>query len=211
MALIERLHVDVACFQELTAPLAEAIARVLPEGALSPNPDGRGLGIACRKPASVENFSLRYRDGWIARLSPRDWRHLERPIEVVNVHLMAPHTWPYFPRASKRRVQLADLLGFLDQDPSMPRAIVGDFNASPAWPLYKRMASRYLDAAVACRNGVRPPPTWPHLPFLGIRGILRIDHCFVSHLTPKESRVLAIPGSDHLGLCIDLQINQAAS
>lgn len=93
----------------------------------------------------------------------------------------------------------------------MPRAIVGDFNASPAWPLYKQMASRYLDAAVACRNGVRPPPTWPHLPFLGIRGILRIDHCFVSHLTPKESRVLAIPGSDHLGLCIDLQINQAAS
>ena len=40
---------------------------------------------------------------------------------------------------------------------------------------------------------------------LGLAGLIRIDHCFVSGLTALGARVVPLPGSDHLGLFIDVQ------
>ncbi len=139
----------------------------------------------------------------MARLSPEDWRQLRAPIEIVNVHVIAPRAWPYFPRRQTRRDQLAQLLSFLGEAPDMPRAILGDFNASPIWPSYRRLASRLTDAAkVVAQKESGPRPTWPHLPVLGIRGLIRIDHCFLSGLSAQNARVVPIRGSDHLGLCV---------
>src|SRR5262245_18025094 len=104
--LIDELRIDVACVQELGRPLAEALARALPGGRLGPDEINRGLGIACRHDAEVETFALPKRNGWVARLSPQSWEQLAEPIEIVNVHIMAPHTWPYFPNPHTRRRQL---------------------------------------------------------------------------------------------------------
>jgi endonuclease/exonuclease/phosphatase (EEP) superfamily protein YafD len=204
-AIIEELRVDVACVQELGPRLAESLAKILPAGKLAPNAINRGLGIACRREAAVEAFPLPARDGWVARLAPEHWNQLTEPIEIVNVHISGPHTWPYFPRLHTRRSQLAGLLCFLDARPHVPRAILGDFNSSPIWPVYRRLAARLTDSVVAHRGrGARRSPTWPHVPAIGLAGLIRIDHCFVSKLTAVDTRVVAIPGSDHLGLCVDV-------
>ena len=205
--LIEDLRIDVACFQELTPHLAKALSQALPEGRLESDrfKPYRGLGIGCRRRAEVRYLDLPERGGRVARLSPEDWRQLQAPIEIVNVHIMAPHAWPYFPCRPARRGQLQQLLRFLDEAPRLPRAILGDFNASPIWPVYRRLASRLNDAAeMAAPKTPGPRPTWPNLPMLGIRGLIRIDHCFLSGLSAMEARVVPIRGSDHFGLYVDV-------
>lgn len=211
-AIIEELDVDVACVQELGPRLAEALAKILPAGRLGPNEINRGLGIACQRDVEVEQFALPARAGWVARLSPGSWPQISEPIEIVNVHIVGPHTWPYFPRRHTRRDQLSDLLRFLDRDPHVPRAILGDFNASPIWPAYRRLAARLTDSVIACQTGrVRGDPTWPHVPAIGLTGLIRIDHCFVSNLKAVDARVVPIRGSDHLGLCVDVKQRGAVS
>jgi len=210
--LIEELAVDVACVQELGPRLADALSRLLPGGQLGPNERGRGLGIACRHDAQVKQFSLPERDGWVARLSPANWSQIAEPIEIVNTHIMSPHTWPYFPRRHTRQGQLCGLLSFIDYEPHIPRAVLGDFNSSPLWPLYRRLAAQLSDSvAVSTRGGSDRYPTWPHIPSIGLKGLIRIDHCFLSNLTALDVRVVSLPGSDHLGLCVDVILDETAS
>ena len=210
--LIEKLEVDVACVQELSPRLAESLSRILPGGQLGPNKNGRGLGIACRHDAEVKQFFLPKRNGWVARLSPASWGQIGEPIEIVNVHIMGPHTWPYFPRKLTRQGQLSGLLSFLDHEPQMPRAILGDFNSSPSWPLYRRLAAQLTDSVVAStRGGSNRHLTWPHLPSIGLTGLIRIDHCFLSNLTALDVQVVPLPGSDHLGLCVDVILEKTGS
>jgi len=210
--LIEELAVDVACVQELSPRLADALSRLLPGGQLGPNETDRGLGIACRNDAEVRQFSLPKRDGWVARLSPTSWSQIGEPIEIVNAHIMGPHTWPYFPRRLTRQGQLSGLLSFLDHEPHIPRAILGDFNSSPIWPLYRRLAAQLTDSVVVnTRGGSDRYPTWPHIPSIGLRGLIRIDHCFLSNLTALDVQVVSLPGSDHLGLCVDVILDETAS
>ncbi len=205
--LIERLRVDVVCAQELGSKQARVLSALMPESGFDENPDrcNRGLGIFCRHRVQVERFKLVQRDGWVARLSPEDWDQLREPVEVVNVHIMAPHMWPYFPRRATRGRQLEQLLAFLDQRPRLPRAVAGDLNSTPTWPVYRRLVAGHTDAAAEASPNGKPPATWPNLPALGIRGLIRIDHCFLSGLSAVKSRVVPVSGSDHLGLCVDVE------
>jgi len=205
IALIAHLQVDVVCVQELRPRLATVLSQVLPHGQLGTQRYHRELGIACRYEAEVGQFPLPKRPGWVARLSPAHWPQLRTPIDIVNVHMKAPHMRPYARSLALRRGQLSGLLHFLAREPHIPRAILGDFNASPLWPVYRRLASRFTDAAAAVADGHgKPHPTWPHLPALGLKGLIRIDHCFLSHLSALEVQVVPIAGSDHLGLCVDI-------
>ncbi len=206
VALIQHLQVDVVCVQELRPKLAKMLSQAFPHGRLGTHPYHRDLGIACRYNTEVGQFPLPRRAGWVARLSPAHWPQLCVPIEIVNVHMMAPHMRPYARSLSLRRGQLSGLLNFLARNSGIPRAILGDFNASPLWPLYRRLASRFTDAAATVARGHkrRPRPTWPYLPALGLKGLIRIDHCFLSHLSALDAQVVPIPGSDHLGLCVDV-------
>ena len=203
--MLEALDIDVLCVQELGTRLAEAIARALPEGALGPDLDCQGLGIACRRPAEVQRFSLPGRDGFAARLSPAHWSQLSRPVEILNVHIFAPQTWPYFPRVHTRRRQVEELLAFIDGAKPLPRAVVGDFNATPLWPAYRRIAARMRHSVTAHASGAfARHRTWPYVPALGIAGWIGIDHCFLTGLVARDLRVVPLRGSDHLGLCIDV-------
>ena len=199
--LVEALDPDVVAVQEIAPPQAEALARVLPFGKLDPARDHQGMGIALRAPGSVRPLRLPYRSAFVAELSgPSD----DEPVEVMNLHLAAPHVYPVVRQLRARRGQLREVLAYLDAAPRRRRVLACDLNATPLWPAYRRLQARFDDAAVeaARRIGRRPGRTWG--PWPGSVRLLRIDHVLVRGLVATETRVLPIRGSDHSALVADL-------
>ncbi len=206
-ALLEELAVDVACFQELGARQAVAIARVLPHGKLEPGATPRdydGMGIAARRPLGVGRLALPRRDARIAQLATAAWPELGAPLELLNLHIQAPHTFPQWRAFSARRAQLATLLPHLDASPAAARVICGDFNATPLWPAYRALAARSSDLASehANQRRERPARTWG--PWPGAPRLLRIDHVLGAGVMAANVQVVAIAGSDHSAVVVDL-------
>jgi endonuclease/exonuclease/phosphatase (EEP) superfamily protein YafD len=161
------------------------------------------MGIALRHPGKYERIPLFYRDARRAQLDPGDWPLLSHPIDLVNVHFQAPHSMRPFPPPWVRLQQVRGLERFFAENPAKARALVGDCNASPMWPLYRRLARNMKDGAVeaARREGREAQPTWgprPESPRM-----LRIDHAFVRGIEVERFRVLTIPGSDHSGILME--------
>jgi endonuclease/exonuclease/phosphatase family metal-dependent hydrolase len=202
--LTRSLNVDVAAFQELAPEQAEAISDVLPFGALYPRRDHHGMGIALRWPASQDRVKLPLRDALIARLCPETWSGLSQPLDVVGVHVTAPQVWPFWRTVSQRRGQLRGLQEHLDSQTERRTVLIGDFNATPNWPLYRGIVCRVPDAALlaAQRRGTRPVRTWGPWP-AGPR-LFRIDHAFVRQTEVEAFRVVRIPGTDHSAVVIDV-------
>lgn len=204
--LVRRLAVDVAALQELSPEQAEALAEVLPFGSLRPARDHNGMGIALRAPARESRLALPRRDAMVAELGPDGWSELSTPVEIVNVHVTAPHALPPGLRTfSERRAQLRGLVAHLEATRGHgAQVVIGDFNATPLWPVYRRVASLRCDAAHASaeRGGRRPRPTWG--PGTRAPRLLRIDHAFVQCLRVEEFRVERLPGSDHDAIVLDV-------
>ena len=200
--LVQALGADVVAVQELTAPQADALAGVLSFGRLEPAPDHSGMGIALRRPGNVTRMPLARRAACIAECT------LDAvpgaAVEILNVHIVAPHLLPTWRTFALRRRQVVALERYLDATPRPHRAIVGDLNSPPAWPLYRRLARRFRDAAVeaARQNGHRPGRTWG--PWPGAPRLFRIDHVLVAGLAVHEARVVPLPGSDHSAVVVDL-------
>lgn len=206
MRLVATESIDIVCAQELSIRLADRIAAQLPYGQMAHSQISGGNGLASRYPVQIERLPMPKRDAWIARLSPEHWRDLPRAVEVVNAHISGPHTWPYPPHPVRRRSQLAALHSNFERKADIPHAVFGDFNASPLWPAYQSMVSRYIDGALSAGSRIsRVGPTWPYVPSLGIRGVLRIDHCFLHGLSAAKIKRVAMPGSDHFGLVVDIE------
>jgi endonuclease/exonuclease/phosphatase (EEP) superfamily protein YafD len=203
--LIEAVEPDVVTVQELVPIQAEALARVLPFGKLEPQLDHHGMGIALRAPGSVRRLELPYRLGFVAEIPRPD----EEPIEILNIHLAAPHIFPVIPRIFDRRGQIRQIFAHMDASPRRRRVLVGDFNATPSWPAYRRLRGRFDDAAeqAARRIGREPGRTWG--PWSGSPRLLRIDHVLVQGLVGTGSRVLPLRGSDHSALVAELDLPPA--
>lgn len=200
--LVRALGADVVAVQELAAAQAEALAGVLPFGQLEPACDHTGMGIALRWPGRVSQVALPRRAAYAA-----EWALDGVPgaaLEILNVHIVAPHIQPTWRTLAQRRRQLVALEAYLDAAPRPHRAIVGDLNSTPAWPLYRRLARRLGDAAVeaARQNGHRPGRTWG--PWPGAPRLFRIDHVLTAGLAVHEARVVGLPGSDHSAVVVDL-------
>jgi endonuclease/exonuclease/phosphatase family metal-dependent hydrolase len=203
--LVEAVEPDVVTVQELVPIQAEALARVLPFGKLEPHLDHHGMGIALRAPGSVRRLELQYRSGFVAEVL----RPNEEPIEILNIHLAAPHMFPVIPRILDRGAQIRRILAHLDASPARRRVLVGDLNATPIWPAYRRLRGRLDDAVeqAARRVGREPGRTWG--PWPGSPRLLRIDHVLVQGLVGTGSRVLPLRGSDHSALVADLDLPPA--
>ena len=204
VAMIRRHEVDVFCAQELGWENAEAIAQELPFGRLEPTDHFSGMGIALRYEAPYEQVPLHFRPARHVVLDPAVWTGLARPVSLLNVHFQAPHAMRPFPSSLVRARQAGGIEAFLDANPSDARLMVGDYNATPVWPLYRRLARRFTDGAVQCaqREGREVQRTWGHRP--GSPRLLRIDHAMVRGLRVENFRVLDIAGSDHSGLLFDI-------
>jgi endonuclease/exonuclease/phosphatase family metal-dependent hydrolase len=200
-------EVDVVACQELTSPQAEALARVLPHGGLEPDDRGyRGTGIALRHPARFGRLPLCYRDASVAHLDPADWPELAAPLELLNVHLSSPTHPPFWRQPGRRWRQVRGLLLYLDGAADAPRALVGDLNATPLWPAYRRLAARLDDLALAAARarGARPERTWRR--WVGGPRLLRIDHCLGRRLVAHRVEVLDVAGSDHCALLAEVDV-----
>ncbi len=200
--LLAELEPDVAMVQELSFEAAEVLAAVLPHGILVPEEGHDGRGLALKAPARTERLPMAYRDGLIARLEAPEW---PGSLEIINIHLMNPIMWPPWESLRIRSRQLGVLLAHLEQPGA--RLVAGDCNASPAWPVYRRLAGRLDDAvlAVAKDNGRRASRTWGPTPTSP--RLLRIDHVFVEGVRPRASQVVTIPGSDHSGVLVDVELS----
>jgi endonuclease/exonuclease/phosphatase (EEP) superfamily protein YafD len=203
--LVTALAVDAVCVQEMAPEQADALASVMPHGELHPNRDFTGMGIALRSPAKIERIPISCRDLRVAHLDPASWPVLAAPLELMNLHMAAPHT--FTPRMGLR-MRVEQMRGFLPYlsraDAPARRVLVGDFNATPAWPVYRQIGRHLDDAAVrvARRRGERPKPTWG--PWHGAPRLLRIDHAMVGGVEVEDFRVVDIPGSDHSAVVVDV-------
>jgi len=202
-ALVERLAVDVAALQELGPRQAAALARVLPHGVLEPGLDFHGMGIATRSPVAVRRLTLPCRDARISELALAAADGTAVAVELINLHVQAPHSIRWS-TVSHRRGQLRGLVRHMAAAPHHPRVLVGDFNATPLWPLYRRVTAHLRDAALiaAARGGGRVQPTWGPRP--GARRLLRIDHAFVHRVAVLDFQVVPVPGGDHSAVVVDI-------
>lgn len=130
----------------------------------------------------------------------------EELVEILNVHIVAPHLWPPWRTLPHRGTQLRALEFHLETVPNRPRVLAGDLNATPLWPVYRALTRRLRDAAVEAsrNNGGRPARTWR--PWRGAPHLLRIDHVLVGGLVVHAARVIPVAGSDHGGLVVDLSL-----
>lgn len=207
--LVQAWRADVVAVQELSPNQAEALARVLPHGRLEPADDYLGMGIVLRHPAALDRVSLGHRDARIARLDPDSWPGLDRPLEIVNVHIQSPVSRASGSPWQRRRHQIRGLCAYLDAS-NGPRVVLGDFNATPAWPVYWRVAERLEDLASSHARGraALPARTWS--PRIGGVPLLRIDHCFGDGVVVEAFEVVEICGSDHRALVVDVSLATAS-
>lgn len=191
---------DVVVTQELGPRTASVITGILPHGHLDPRGDFFGMGVATRYPAEVRRIELDGRSGWAGYLDPAVWPTLSKPLDILDVHLVNPVDRPWRATQRTRRRQIAQIAAFLDGTVN-PYVIVGDMNSSPAWPEYRLLVELGDDAARTTGTARRTWSTFLHGPRL-----LRIDHAFVSGVTPISTSTVRVAGSDHAALIVDLNV-----
>jgi endonuclease/exonuclease/phosphatase family metal-dependent hydrolase len=198
--VIQAFDPDVLAVQEISPNAAGVIADAFPFRQLEPRDDTLGLGLALRRPGVVDRVPLGDRTMQRVVLDPAYWLGLGSQVEVLNVHLHNPLDGVMRAARAVRRRQLAALHEAL-APPSPPRVLVGDLNATPLWPLYRRLREVATDAACAVDSTRATWAPWPWLPRL-----LRIDHVFVQGLVPTAAETIHIRGSDHSALVVDLDV-----
>lgn len=191
---------DVLVTQELAPNAARVIEEELPYGRLDPRLDHHGSGIALRLPGVVDRFSLAHRDASRAILEPSEWPELQDVVEIVGVHLLNPFTRPLTETYRLRRAQVDAILRHCAEY-RVPRVVIGDLNASPTWPTYRRLAMTLQDAARSVRT---PRRTWA--PLWWMPRLLRIDHVLVEGLVPLAVRTRRVRRSDHSAVVVDVSV-----
>lgn len=190
---------DVVVVQELGPGPADVLASAYPNVHLRPALDFTGRGVASRFEGAMGDIEMPGRVGVGASLAVD-----EEIVRVAGVHLLNPVHFPWWVSARRRGEQVAELFRWLDDNPG-PAVVVGDFNASPRWPAYKKVANRLDDLVISSGEG--PRPTWGYRP--GWPLMLRIDHVFGSGLAASNIDTPAIDGSDHVAIVADIQLVNA--
>ncbi|HSK06602.1 MAG TPA: endonuclease/exonuclease/phosphatase family protein [Acidimicrobiia bacterium] len=200
--MIDGLQPDLVVTQELGPDSAAVLSDRFPHHRLRPRVDHGGNGMASLTPAEFGEVPLPWRPGLWGRVEIGGMR----PI-IAGVHLRNPIVMPWWRSARIRGEQLDALFawaeGLQDRDASL--VVAGDMNASPIWPVYRRLAERWDDlvAEAAARAGEKTDPTWAWRP--GWPRLLRIDHVFGSGARAVGTRVEPVRGSDHAALIVDLE------
>lgn len=199
LRVIRDVDPDVLAVQELHPDTAGAIVEHFAYHALDPHHDTLGTAIAAKRPFELARLATTHRGGWIARLNPPDWPGLAVPVDFINMHFANPLGWPWWRSYRLRRRELDTLCRHVATT-TTATVVVGDFNASPAWPLYRALAATIPDAAVGAAT---PRRTWR---FKGVTPpLLRIDHVFVAGGRASRTWTVQVPGADHLALVAELE------
>lgn len=198
--LLDRHDPDVVVFQELAEEAAALVAERFPNHRLRPALRYTGRGLATHFEVVFSDIHMPGRNGTGAELVTPDG-----PVRLAGIHLHNPINFPWWTAARNRGAQLDGLFDWAGRnDP--PIVVAGDFNASPSWPAYKRMAAHFDDLVVAADPD--PAPTWgwrPRWPRM-----LRIDHVFGVGVEATGVEIVPVEGSDHAAIVIDLQVPATA-
>jgi endonuclease/exonuclease/phosphatase family metal-dependent hydrolase len=201
--VIDLVEPDLVATQELGPDAAEVLADRFPHHELRPELDHRGHGIASRLPAGFGEIPLPWRPGLWARLEIGSRRAI-----FASVHMRNAVTPPWWRSVRIRARQLEALFEWVERVVEEDEVFVlaGDMNASPAWPVYRRLAERWDDLVFdfAEESGSSAEPTWGWRP--GWPRVLRIDHVFGRGARVVGYRVEAVRGSDHAAVVVDLQL-----
>ena len=137
--------------------------------------------------------------------------------------LVATHLHHEVPDETIRDEQAAALTGWLDrraQGADEAIIVVGDFNAEPAEPAYRRMVSAGFRSASVEANGQEPAVTWPSgieapgmdddgepgcLDYIWVRGPIGVQACRVVFDRPAVGDPTLYP-SDHFGLIATISV-----
>jgi endonuclease/exonuclease/phosphatase (EEP) superfamily protein YafD len=204
--VLDRFNPDIVVTQELAPRAAAVIVDRYPNHRLRPSLGFIGRGIATRLDGSFGEIDMPGRPG--------TWATLEvggSAFRLAGVHLLNPVQFPWWEMVRLRRQQLDGLFEWLDHSGDEPVVVAGDFNASPRWPSYRRIARRLTDLVGerAEREGERPERTWSWRP--GWPRMLRIDHVFGRGATARDVAVVPIVGTDHRAVVVDLEIHRPAN
>ena len=193
---VRQLQPDVLAVQELTPELAGSLAEaglpeLLPFSRLNPGPSSTGIGLWSRRPLS----QLPPVPGTRSTM-PRAQLDVGWPITITVVHPPAPLRGgqPGWQQDMDRL--LTALTGTTGQ-----QMVAGDFNASRDHGAFRRLlAAHLIDCADAAQRRPWPGFTWPanrRFP-----PVMRLDHILVTRagVMVRETRTVAIPGTDHLGV-----------
>lgn len=200
--LIDRVDPDLVFFQEMTEGAAGVLADRFEYHFLFPSEEFEGRGVASKPEAECGSLDLPWRPGTWARVVVEG-----KTLVGLGVHMSNPINFPPWRSVRERQDQVDALLAWADRQEADALIVAGDMNASPAWPLYRRLADRLDDLAVVAaeRSGEPPEPTWGWRP--GWPRMLRIDHIFGSGVEAIATQVEPIRGSDHHALIVDVEIN----
>jgi hypothetical protein len=198
---------DLFVTQELGHTGADLIASRFPHHDLRPDLDSKGRGIASKLQAGFGEIRIPWRAGLWARVGEGPQRWL-----LANIHLRNPTVFPWWRSVRIRGRQIDELFTWADQEADgRPLVLAGDMNASPAWPVYRRLSGRWEDLVAGAAQGSeeKPAPTWAWRP--GWPRLLRIDHVFGSGVRAVDSRVVPLRGSDHAAVVVDLVVEAAVA
>lgn len=139
----------------------------------------------------------------------------------VRVLVSVTHLHHEVPDEAQRDAQTGQLLDWLEGAPaSMAQVVVGDFNAEPVEPTYRRMEAAGFRSAYALANGGDPAVTWPSglqapgmdtdgdpgcLDYIWIRGAVRVTDARLVFDRPAVGDPTLYP-TDHLGLSAHLEV-----
>lgn len=199
--LIDRVDPDLVFLQEMTEGAADVLADRFEYHFLFPSEQFEGRGVASKREAECGSVDLPWRSGTRVRLTVEG-----KTLVAAGVHMSNPIQFPWWRSVRERRDQVEALIAWADRQDADALIVAGDMNASPAWPLYRRLADRFVDLAVAAaeRSGETPEPTWGWRS--GWPRMLRIDHMFGSGVEAVATQVETVRGSDHHALIVDITI-----
>lgn len=201
--VLEVVDPDVLVTQELGHKAADLIATRFPYHDLRPQLDSKGRGIAGRLEARFGEIPLPWRAGMWARIGqgPQQWL-------LANVHIRNPIVFPWWRTARLRKGQVDALFAWADHEAGgEPFVLAGDMNASPLWPVYRRLSGRWDDLLTGSDDPeVTARPTWAWRP--GWPRLLRIDHVFGVGARAVSSQVIPLRGSDHAAVVVDLVLQR---
>lgn len=190
---------DFVAVQELSDNAADVLDAWGTSHLLDPRDDTTGMGAAARLDADFSRLDFPFRHPIRAEFDGRRWGLGD--VELINTHIVNPIARPLLHSKQLRARELAALETLLASGPQGDsRILVGDFNSSPAWPFYRRVAKLATDGAVSAGTARR---TWSYFP--RSPRLLRIDHVFLQGVTCGGTQLVPIPGADHRGLLADIE------
>lgn len=191
---------DLVAVQELSANSAEVLADWASSALLDPRDDTKGMGVAAKLPVVLSRLDFPNRSPIVGRFDGSGWGLSD--VELLNVHITNPVSLPIPVSLRSRRDELDALEHIITtHDNTTARVVVGDFNSSPSWPFYRRIAALTTDGALQAGTARR---TWGYYP--SSPRMLRIDHVFLQGpVRCVGTDLIKISGADHRGLLIDLE------